>query len=312
MSLSYTEAAYENSLIELFCGMGYRHVYGPEVERNYHSPLYDAELEVSIRRINRGLPDEAVAEALRKLRDLGLGDVVQKNAVFMEYLQNGIEVNYSMRGEKRAGIVYLVDYEHADNNSFIIANQWTYIEHSNKRPDMLVFLNGLPVVLIELKSPGREETDASEAYAQIRNYMQEIPGMFCYNAICVMSDMLISKAGTITAGEDRYMEWKTKDGSYENTQYAQFDTFFEGMLRRERLLDLLRNFICFSDEGTKTVKILAAYHQYFAVKRRWSLRRKLFREMVRRVYFGIHREAVSRFPWCFMRICCRLRWKALR
>ena len=128
-------------------------------------------------------------------------------------------------------------------------------------------MNGLPVVLVELKSPSREETDASEAYRQLRNYMHEIPSMFIYNAICVMSDQLTTKAGTITSGEDRFMEWKTKDGKYENTQYAQFDTFFEGMFQKERLLDIIKNFICFSNEGIKSFKILAGYHQYFAVRK---------------------------------------------
>lgn len=125
----------------------------------------------------------------------------------------------------------------------------------------------MPVVLVELKSPSREETDASEAYMQIRNYMHEIPSMFIYNCICVMSDHLTSKAGTITSGEDRFMEWKTKDGNYENTQYAQFDTFFEGMFEKERLLDIIKNFVCFSNDGSQQIKILAGYHQYFAVNK---------------------------------------------
>lgn len=120
---------------------------------------------------------------------------------------------------------------------------------------------------MELKSPSREETDASEAYIQIRNYMHEIPSMFIYNCICVMSDQLTSKAGTITSGEDRFMEWKSEDGSYENTQYAQFDTFFKGMFEKRRLLDIIKNFICFSNEGLKNIKILAGYHQYFAVRK---------------------------------------------
>lgn len=120
---------------------------------------------------------------------------------------------------------------------------------------------------MELKSPSREETDISEAYRQIQNYMQEIPSIFIYNCICVISDLLTSKAGTITSGEDRFMEWKTQDGSYENTQYAQFDTFFKGMFQKERLLDIIKNFICFSNEGLKQFKILAGYHQYFAVNK---------------------------------------------
>lgn len=264
----YTEADYENSVIELFKSeLGYDYIYAPDIERDFYSPLYDEVLEESLRRINSGLPADAISDAIFKLKNFENGELVQKNAVFMDYLQNGIEVRYFVDGEERSSIVYLVDYKNPDNNSFIVANQWTFIENSNKRPDVILFLNGLPVVLIELKSPSREETDASEAYRQLRNYMHEIPSMFIYNAICVMSDQLTSKAGTITSGEDRFMEWKTKDGSYENTQYAQFDTFFEGMFQKERLLDIIKNFICFSNEGTQTFKILAGYHQYFAVNK---------------------------------------------
>lgn len=264
----YTEADYENSVIELFRNdLGYEYAYGPDIERDFYSPLYEEVLLDSLYRLNRGLPDDAIQDALFKLKNFENGELVQKNAVFMDYLQNGIPVRYFVDGEERSSIVYLVDYKNPDNNSFIVANQWTFIENSNKRPDVILFLNGLPVVLVELKSPAREETDASEAYRQLRNYMKEIPSMFIYNAICVMSDQLTSKAGTITSGEDRFMEWKTKDGDYENTQYAQFDTFFEGMFQKERLLDIIKNFICFSNEGTNSFKILAGYHQYFAVKK---------------------------------------------
>lgn len=264
----YTEADYENSVIELFQNeLGYEHIYGPDIERDFYSPLYEEVLEDSLYRINRGLPTEAIQDAIFKLKNFENGELVQKNAVFMDYLQNGVEVRYFVDGEETSAIVYLVDYKNPDNNSFIVANQWTFIENSNKRPDVILFLNGLPVVLVELKSPSREETDVSEAYRQLRNYMQEIPSMFIYNAICVMSDQLTSRAGTITSGEDRFMEWKTKDGNYENTQYAQFDTFFEGMFQKERLLDIIKNFICFSNEGINSFKILAGYHQYFAVRK---------------------------------------------
>ena len=266
--MPYTEADYENSIIELFKNeLGYDYAYGPDIERDYYSPLYEDVLLDSLYRLNKGLPADALADALFKLKNIENGELVQKNAVFMDYLQNGIPVRYFIDGEEHSSIVYLVDYKNPDNNSFIIANQWTFIENSNKRPDIILFLNGLPVVLVELKSPSREETDASEAYRQLRNYMIEIPSMFVYNAICVLSDQLTSKAGTITSGEDRFMEWKTKDGNYENTQYAQFDTFFEGIFQKERLLDILKNFICFSNEGIKSVKILAGYHQYFAVRK---------------------------------------------
>ena len=264
----FREEDYEKSLIELFQDdLEYEYVYGPDIERDFYSPFYEEVLIESLYRINHGATNDAIQDALFKLKNFENGELVQKNAIFMDYLQNGIPVRYFVDGEERSSIVYLVDYKNPENNSFIVANQWTFIENSNKRPDLILFLNGLPVVLMELKSPSREETDASEAYRQLRNYMQEIPSMFIYNAICVMSDQLISKAGTITSGEDRFMEWKTKDGNYENTQYAQFDTFFEGIFQKERLLDIIKNFICFSNEGINSYKILAGYHQYFAVKK---------------------------------------------
>lgn len=264
----FREEDYEKSLIELFQNdLEYEYVYGPDIERDFYSPFYEEVLIESLYRINHGATNDAIQDALFKLKNFENGELVQKNAIFMDYLQNGIPVRCFVDGEERSSIVYLVDYKEPENNSFVVANQWTFIENSNKRPDLILFLNGLPIVLMELKSPSREETDASEAYRQLRNYMQEIPSMFIYNAICVMSDQLISKAGTITSGEDRFMEWKTKDGNYENTQYAQFDTFFEGIFQKERLLDIIKNFICFSNEGINSYKILAGYHQYFAVKK---------------------------------------------
>lgn len=265
--MAYTEDSYERSVIELFQNMGYEHVYGPDIERDYNSPLYEDILKSQLKRLNPFSSDQILEAAFNKIKYFDNASLVQKNELFMDYLQNGMEVPFVENGEQRTEIVYLVDYEHPENNSFIVANQWTFIENSEKRPDIVVFLNGLPVVVVELKSPSREETEVSEAYRQLRNYMQEIPSMFIYNAICVMSDQLTSKAGTITSGEDRFMEWKTTDGSYENTQFAQFDTFFEGIFEQERFLDILHNFICFSKETKQDVKILAGYHQYFAVRK---------------------------------------------
>jgi len=264
----YTESNYENAVLQLINeGLGYTYVYGPEVDRDYHSPLYEDVLLPSLQRINKGLPLEALNEAIYKLKNFETGTLLQKNMAFMDYLQNGVPVKYFDNGEERSTLVYLVDFKNPAHNDFTVANQWTFIENSEKRPDVLLFVNGLPLVLIELKSPSREETDASDAYRQIRNYMYEIPSMFIYNAVCVMSDMTTSKAGTITSGEDRFMEWKTTDGSYENTQYAAFDTFFEGLFEKSRFLDIVKNFICFNVDGQNTFKILAGYHQYFAVKK---------------------------------------------
>ena len=264
----YTESDYENSIIELFENIGYRYVCGYDLERDYSCPLYETELIDSIYRINPNIPNDGIRDALDKLYNFQNADLIQKNEVFMDYIQNGIDAKCIIKGEEITEKVYLVDYKNIENNSFVIGNQWTYVEcDCEKRPDIILFVNGLPVVLIELKSPSRENTDVSEGYKQIRNYIQVIPSMFIYNCICVMSDQLTSKAGTITSDEERFMEWKTKDGCYENTKYAQFDTFFEGMFQKERLLDIIKNFICFSNEGLEKYKILAGYHQYFAVKK---------------------------------------------
>ena len=265
----FTEDTYEQAVIELFEGMGYTHIYAPDMNRtDYSSPLLDSALQDCLVRINKGLPIEAIQEALTKLRTFESGSLVQKNMAFMDYLQNGITVKYYVKGEERSSIVYLLDYANLDRNTFYVVNQFTFIENgNNRRPDIILFVNGLPLVLMELKSPSKDEVGAENAYNQIRNYMQDIPSMFYYNAICVISDLSTNKAGTITSGLDRFMEWKTKDGSYENTAYAQFDTFYEGMFQRARLLDIVKNFILFSGDSQKPIKILAGYHQYFAVRK---------------------------------------------
>lgn len=266
--MPFTESNYENAVLQLFTQtLGYSYAYGPDIERDYHSPLYEDELLPALRAVNPAMPQSALEDAVYKLKNFESGSLLQKNMVFTDYLQNGVPVKYVVKDEERSGLVYLIDYRNPENNLFTAVNQWTVVENSEKRVDMVLFINGLPLVVVELKSPSREETDASAAYRQLRNYMHEIPSLFIYNQICVMSDLTTSKAGTITSGEDRFMEWKTKDGSYENTQYAQFDTFFEGIFEKARFLDILQNFICFNVDGANTFKILAGYHQYFAVKK---------------------------------------------
>ena len=264
----FSEDTFEQAIIELFENMGYTHLYAPDLERDYESPLLDAVLRDSLVRINKGLPVDAIEEAISKLKNFDIGSLVQKNMVFTDYLQNGITVKYFEKGEERSSIVRLLDFSKVDNNTFYVVNQFTYIENgNNRRPDVILFINGLPLVLMELKSPSKEQVGVENAYNQIRNYMQDIPSMFIYNAICVISDLSTNKAGTITSGIDRFMEWKTKNGDYENTAYAQFDTFYEGMFQKERLLDILKNFILFSGDSQKPIKILAGYHQYFGVRK---------------------------------------------
>ena len=268
MPILFTEDTYEQAIIELFENMGYDHLYAPDLDRDYSSPLLDAVLRDSLVRINRGLPVEAIDEALLKLKTFDTGSLLQKNIIFMDYLQNGITVKLFVKGEEQSSIVRLIDYENEKKNSFYVVNQFTFLENgNNRRPDVILFINGLPLVLMELKSPSKDEVGAENAYNQIRNYMKDIPSIFYYNAICVISDLSTNKAGTITSGLDRFMEWKTKDGDYEDTAYAQFDTFYEGMFQKKRLLDILKNFILFSGSGTGRFKVLAGYHQYFAVRK---------------------------------------------
>lgn len=264
----FTEDTYEQAIIELFENMGYDHIYAPDFDRDYTSPLMDSVLRDSLVRVNRGLPVDAIEEAINKLRTFDTGSLLQKNMTFMDYLQNGITVKFFVNGEEQATIVKLVDYEKIDNNTFYVVNQYTFVENgNNRRPDIILFINGMPLVLMELKSPSKDEVGVENAYKQIRNYIKDIPSLFYYNAICVISDLSSNKAGTITSGLDRFMDWKCKDGSKEESGFAEFETFYEGMFQKKRLLDILKNFILFSGTGTGRFKVLAGYHQYFAVRK---------------------------------------------
>ena len=264
--ISYNEDSYERSIIELFQELGYAYYYGPDVERDYKNPLFMSDLD-NLYNINISLDKEAIDKAIEIIQDFGIASLEDKNDKFMSYLQNGVSVNYWKNGEELSTLVKLVDFENLENNLFTVINQWTIIDKETKRPDIVVFVNGLPLVVCELKSPSRDDADTSEAYNQLKKYMQVIPELFNYNAFCVMSDMSISKAGTITSLEDRFMEWKTTDGSYETTRWADFNTFFEGIFEKSRFIDILKNFILYSVDSGNKIKILGAYHQYFAVNK---------------------------------------------
>lgn len=207
--------------MELFKNLNYKCLSGYEIERDYHNPLLKEQLELSLSKINSDKKEEAINSAIEILTNIDIGSLEIKNDKFMTYLKNGISVKYLKNNEEYSTLINLIDFENINNNDFTVINQWTVIDKSTKRPDIVVFVNGIPIVVIELKSPSREETDVSAAYRQLKNYMKEIPSLFVFNGFCVMSDQATSKAGTITASEDRFMEWKTTDGNYENTQYAQ-------------------------------------------------------------------------------------------
>ena len=262
----YDEDAYEKTVLGILKDLGYTYYNGYEVDRDYHNPLFVNDLD-NIYAINAGSSNIAIKTAIKKVQDFGLGSLKDKNDKFMDYLQNGISVNYWEDGKEKSTLIKIVDWENIENNKFTVINQWRFIEKEAKRPDIVVFLNGFPVVVMELKSPVREDADVSDAYNQLQKYMYVIPSLFNYNAFCVISDMAKTKAGTITSPEDRFMEWKSTDGSYETTQWADYNTFFEGMFEKNRFMDILKNFVVFSKDGKDIFKILGAYHQYFAVNK---------------------------------------------
>lgn len=262
---------FEQVIVEhLVDNLGYDHLYGPDVRRSsddYRDVFLPDVLPDALARINKGLPSAAIDEAILKISNVEGGTLEQRNETFNDYLQSGVEVRYFDGEQDRDEIVRLLDFDDPGNNDFHVVNQWTFVEYSEKRPDVIVFVNGMPLVMFELKSPSREETDASDAYKQLRQYMRQIPGMFVPNVFCVMSDMSETRVGTITADEDRFVSWKSVDGDYSETKAATWKTMLDGMLPKERLLDIVRNFVCFNDSNDRIVKILAAYHQYFGVRK---------------------------------------------
>ena len=262
----FTEDAYEQTLIALFRDeLGYAYECGYEVERDYKEPFYRADLVASMRRLNPQLPADAMDEGIKQITNISIGTLEQNNEQFTLWMQNGLEVGFLEDGEERTALMRLIDFDHPERNLFKVVNQWRVEEYKNKRCDMVVMVNGLPLVVVELKSAISEDATVEDAYKQIRNYQQDVPSLFSYNAFNVISDMSETRAGTITANFDRYMEWKTVDGSYESTLFADYRTFFLGMFQQQRLLDILQNFICFDKNQGKYAKILTAYHQYYAV-----------------------------------------------
>ena len=287
----HTEANYENTLIALFQDLGYAYECGYDVERDYRNPYYEEDLREALRRQNPMLSDEVLNEAFRLITHVNEGVLEQRNEQLMDYLQNGVEVKYAEGGRSKTALVNLINYDSPLQNHFKVVNQWSVVEYDKIRCDLVVFINGLPLVVIELKSPSNENVEEDDAYLQIKQYQQKCPSLFVYNAFSVISDQLTSKAGTITAKENRYMEWKAPserapsrflemaeceearpkvksvDGTIETNAIADYETFFNGIFRRERLIDIIQNFICFDHKDGRLSKIMGAYHQYFAVNK---------------------------------------------
>ena len=269
----YTEDSYEQTVLDLFGELGYDVLHGPDVDAQTGRDLTDAtihgELRAGMLRINGNEKMEAVDEAIRKIRELFSQPLIPANVQMTDWLQNGLDVTFKdAKGLLRSDHVRIIDIDNPANNSFQVVNQLTVVNgQARKRADIVVFVNGLPIAVIELKSPSREVTNSEEAYLQLQNYMRQVPQLFTAAQMFVISDMADTQVGTITAPLDRFMEWKTTDGSYESTAIADFQTFFEGIFDKSRFIDLIADFSLSMGSDTKKARILAGYHQYFAVKK---------------------------------------------
>lgn len=267
----FSESDYEKTLIEFFDKtLTYGVKAGQDIERELSDPFDRVTLKESLTRLNHYAPEKVIDETIRIISNINDGTLEQRNEQFMDYLQNGVEVPVIEDGQQKTHLVRLIAYNKHGANTMELVDQFTFMEHEKIRCDLVVFINGLPLVVIELKSPSREETNIEDAFKQIKQYQQKCPTLFVYNAFSVISDMTISKAGTITSPEDRFMEWKSKDGNYESTAVADFRTFFEGIFNRTTLLDILKNFICFDHKSGKAIKVMGAYHQFFAVNKAFN------------------------------------------
>ena len=282
-----TESTIENWAIELLQAQGYTYLYGPDIapesataERTrYDEVVLVARLRAAVRRINPLIPIAAQDEAIAQVLRIASPDVLANNEAFHRLLTEGVPVTVQVGGESRGDFVRLVDFDAVDMNDFVVVNQFTITHnHQTKRPDVVVFVNGLPLVMLELKNAADENASVNSAHRQLETYMQAIPSLFTFNAFSVISDGLEARAGTISAGLSRFMMWKSADGVAEASRLqSQLEVLIAGMLNRETLLDLVRSFVVFektdhtdADTGLiriQTVKKIAAYHQYYAVNK---------------------------------------------
>ncbi len=273
-----TENEIELFAIELLEKLGYSYIYAPEMERNFDEVILKDRLLDSMLKINHALPHNVIEDAIKQVERTRSSELLTDNETFHKLLIEGVKVDIQKDGTTRGELVKLIDFDDIGNNDFVAANQFTIIENGqNKRPDIILFINGLPLVVIELKNAVDENATIRSAHNQIGTYKSLIPSLFTYNAFCVISDGHEAKAGTISAGLSRYMAWKSSDGINEDSKLIpQLETLINGMLNPLVLLDLVRSFIVFEKSKKEdkngivtieTVKKLAAYHQYYAVNK---------------------------------------------
>ncbi|MDD3172749.1 MAG: type I restriction endonuclease subunit R [Herbinix sp.] len=265
--MPFTEETFEQALIEEFESKGYHHLYAPNIARDYHQVILEEYFYEAMFKINPAITAEIAEEAYKQIRNIGLVKLADINQAFHKFLIEGVPIPYRSGYENRTFQVKLVDFDAPKNNQFHVVNQFTVIEYKNKRPDILIFINGIPLVLFELKSAVSEEATMEYAYNQVKNYQKDIPTLFHYNAFNVISDGVNASMGTITADYTRYMTWKSKDGEPPVKDFSPISVLMEGVFKKERLLDIIRNFIVYQDIKGNTVKIVAGYHQYFAVRK---------------------------------------------
>ncbi|SCG82556.1 type I restriction enzyme, R subunit [Proteiniborus sp. DW1] len=288
--MNFTEELLEQACIEILQDLGYDYVFGPDIScdgdyperKDYHEVILEQRVRDALYRINKDLPAIAIEDAYRQIITFNSPMLEENNRYFHRLLVEGIEVTFKDKNNIRTKKAYIVDFDNIKNNDFLVANQFTIIENEERRPDLIIFVNGIPLVVVELKSASDENVGIENAYNQIQTYKRDIPSLFNYNAFCILSDGINAKAGTISSNEERFMNWRSIDGiTVEPLSKPQYEVLFYGMLAKERLLDIIKNFILFQEskeeekdsDGNKLgdkktiIKILAAYHQYFAVKK---------------------------------------------
>lgn len=262
----FNEETLEKITMEILKELEYECINGYEMERtDYSKVILEEDLRNAIYKINNNVTDEQVTEVVRQIKNLEHNNTILNNKQFTKYLLEGCQVPINENGETRYKTIKIVDFNNISNNTFKAINQYTIIEHSEKRPDIIIFINGLPLVVVELKSTVREEVNLEDGYHQLKGYQEvHIPTLFYYNQFMVVSDGVQARAGTITSPWSRFSEWKKIEADDEVTEnMPTHKTLFYGMLRKDRLLDIINNFVLWSEDS----KILSAYHQYFGVKK---------------------------------------------
>jgi type I restriction enzyme R subunit len=256
---------------------GYEIRFGPDLaegaakEREYSEVVLQERLQKAIDRLNPSIPTGAREDAFKKVMRTASITVIDNNESFHHLLTEGVDVKFGIGdGKSKTDKVWLIDFANPENNEFLAVNQYTVIENNNnKRPDIVLFINGLPLVVIELKNAADENADVGAAFRQLQTYQQLIPSLFTYNAFLIISDGWFAKAGTISSDYPRFMEWKTADGEtiVDSKTQPELEPMIKGLLNKKTLLDCVRHFIVFEHTKEKTVKKIAAYHQYYAVNK---------------------------------------------